>query len=298
MYLRHFGLSQPPFSATPNTQFFLELNNAGILFRELIQTVNQGESFVAVIGEPGIGKSTLYRKFLKALQCHKNRYAVLELAHPPLNESILYAAICQELAVQKKPSATLRVRVIKALECLAANDKHVVLLIDEAQAMPEKALGALHSLSEHRYQGRNLLQIALFAQQELNSLLARPRLHVLRERMTATHVLHPIDEEKILQYVNLRLQKCNRQGESPFSEKAIRLLAGGSGGIPRLINLLAHKAMMLAFEEGADFVDDGHMKAAINDTVSANQSAKHYSKYSKDSWLNRMKAIVSRASAT
>ncbi|MDO9318104.1 MAG: AAA family ATPase [Gammaproteobacteria bacterium] len=298
MYLRHFGLSQSPFSATPDTQFFLELNNAGFLFRELIQTVNQSDSFVAVIGEPGIGKSTLYRKLLKALQCHKSRYAVLGLAHPPLNESILYAAIGQALAVQRKPSATFRDRVIKALECLAANDKRVVLLIDEAQAMPEKALGALHSLSEHRYQGRNLLQITLFAQQELNSLLARPRLHFLRERMTATHVLHPIDEEKILQYVNLRLQKCDRQGESLFSEKAITLLARASGGVPRLINLLAHKGMMLAFAEGVDFVDDGHMNAAIKDTVSANHSAKHYSKHSKDSWLNRMKAIVSSSSAT
>jgi len=294
MYLRHFGLSQSPFSATPNTQFFLELNNAGFLFRELIQTVNQSDCFVAVIGQPGIGKSTLYRKLLKALQCHKSRYAVLGLAHPPLNDSILYAALGQELAVQKKPSATFRDRVIKALECLASSDKRVVLLIDEAQAMSEKALEALLSLSEHRGESGNLLQITLFAQPELNSLLARPSLHFLQERMTATHVLHPIDEENILQYVNLRLQKCNRQGKSLFSEKAISLLAGASAGIPRLINLLAHKAMMRAFEEGVDFVDDGHMNAAIKDTVSANHSAKH----SKDSWLNRMKAIVSRSSAT
>lgn len=298
MYLRHFGLSQSPFSATPNTQFFLELNNAGILFRELVQTVNQSECFVAVIGEPGIGKSTLYRKLLKSLQSHKSRYAVLGLAHPSLNESILYTAIGQELAVPKKPSATFRHRVIKALECLATNGKRVVLLIDEAQAMPEKALEALHSLSEHRYQGRNLLQIALFAQPELTALLARPRLHFLRECMTATHVLTPIDDENILQYVNLRLQKCNRQGETLFSAKAISLLAGASGGVPRLINLLAHKAMMRAFEDSTNFVDDAHMNAAINDTVSAIHSTRHYSKHSSDSWLNRMKAIVSGSSAT
>lgn len=298
MYLRHFGLSQSPFSATPDTQFFLELNNAGVLFKELIQTVNQSHSFVAVIGEPGIGKSTLYRKLLKSLQSHKSRYAVIGLSHPPLNESILYAAIGHELAVQKRPSATFRDRVVEALEDLVTNDKRVVLLIDEAQAMPENALKALCSLSGRTYQGNNLLQIALFAQPELNSLLASPRLHFLRDCMTATFVLHPIDEENLLQYVNLRLLKCNRQGETLFSEKAMSLLASGSGGVPRLINLLAHKAMLLAAAEGANLVDVRHMDTAINDTVSALHHASSNSVYPKDSWLNRMKAIVSNSSAT
>lgn len=298
MYLRHFGLSQSPFSATPDTQFFLELNNAGVLFRELIQTVNQSHSFVAVIGEPGIGKSTLYRKLLKSLHSHKSRYAVLGLGHPPLNESILYASIGQELGIQKRPSATFRDRVIEALEGLAANDKRVVLLIDEAQAMQETALEALYSLSGRTYQGSNLLQIALFAQPELTSLLARPRLNSLRDRMTATYVLHPIDEDNLIQYVNLRLQKCNRQGETLFSAKAMSLLASASGGVPRLINLLAHKAMLLAAAEGANLVDEGHMNASINDTVSAINSVKDNSMSPRDSWLNRMKAIVGSSSAT
>jgi MSHA biogenesis protein MshM len=298
MYLRHFGLSQSPFSATPDTQFFLELNNAGILFREVIRAANQSECLVAVIGEPGMGKSTLYRKLLKSLQSHKSRYVVLGLAHPHLNESILYAAIGKKLAVPKKPSSTLRKRVTEALTDLAARGQRFVLLIDEAQAMPEKAFEALHSLSAQRCQGRDLLQIAFFAQPQLKSLLAGPRLHFLQERMSAIHVLQPIDEEHILQYVNLRLQKCNRQAETLFSAKAITLLAGASGGVPRLINLLAHKAMMLSFQEGANLVDDRQMSTAINDTVSAIHPAKHYSKHSNGSWLNRMKAIIGSSSAT
>ncbi len=298
MYLRHFGLSQSPFSATPDTQFFLELNNAGLLFKELIQTVNQNNSFVAVIGEAGIGKSTLYRKLLKSLHSHRSRYAAIGLGHPPHNESILYSVIGQELAVQKRPSATFRDRVIEALEALVANDKRVVLLIDEAQAMPEKALDALYSLSTRTFQGRSLLQIALFAQPELNSLLARPRLQSLRDRMTAAFVLHPIDEENVLQYVNSRLQKCNRQGESLFSAKALSLLASASGGVPRLINVLAHKAMLLAAAEGANLVDDKHMDTAINDTVSAKHHASSDVADAQDSWLNRIKALVSKSSST
>lgn len=298
MYLRHFGLSQSPFSATPDTQFFLELNNAGLLFKELIQTVNQNNSFVAVIGEAGIGKSTLYRKLLKSLHSHRSRYAAIGLGHPPHNESILYSVIGQELAVQKRPSATFRDRVIEALEALVANDKRVVLLIDEAQAMPEKALDALHSLSTRTFQGRSLLQIALFAQPELNSLLARPRLQCLRDRMTAAFVLHPIDEENVMQYVNSRLQKCNRQGKSLFSAKALSLLASASGGVPRLINVLAHKAMLLAAAEGANLVDDRHMDTAINDTVSAKHRASSDVADAQDSWLNRIKALVSNSSAT
>ena len=298
MYLRHFGLSQSPFSATPDTQFFLELSNAGILFRELIHAVNQSECLVTVIGEPGMGKSTLYRKLLKSLQSHKSRYSVLGLAHPPLNESILYAAIGLELAVPRKPSSTFRKRVTEALTHLAARGQRFVLLIDEAQAMPEKALQALHSLSEQMCQGHNLLQIALFAQPELKSLLALPRLHFLQERMSTIYVLRPIDKEHILQYVNLRLQKCNRQAETLFSAKAITLLEGASGGVPRLINLLAHKAMMLTFHEGANLVDDRQMSIAINDTASAIHPAKYYSKHSSGSWLNRMKAIIGSSSAT
>lgn len=298
MYLRHFGLSQSPFSATPDTQFFLELNNAGILFRELIHAVNQNDCFVAVIGEPGMGKSTLYRKLCKSLQSHKSRYAVVGLAHPPINESALFTALGQELSVPKKPAGTFKSRVIEALGLLAASDKRVVLLIDEAQAMPEKALEALHLLSELKHKQSTLLKIALFAQPELHTLLSRPRLHFLHERMTTTHVLHPIAEENLSHYVNLRLQKCNGKGESLFSGNAMRLLASASQGVPRLINLLAHKAMMLASVEGANLIDDRHMSAAINDTVTAIQSAKSNLAYSRDSWLNRMKAIVGSSFTT
>ncbi|MES3008362.1 MAG: AAA family ATPase [Pseudomonadota bacterium] len=288
MYLQHFGLSQPPFSATPNTQFFLELNNAGSLFKEIIQTVNQTDGFITIIGEAGMGKSTLYRKLLKALHSHKSRYKVLGLAHPPLNAANLYSALGQELDISRKPTSTLKVRILGALLNLAATGKRVVLVIDEAQAMSENVLVALHLLSEHQFQGSHLLRIALFAHPEFNQKIGKPRLQPLRERITVTRLLQPVDAKDIFQYVTLRLDKCQQQGEALFSLKAINLLAKASGGVPRLINLLAHKAMMRAFDAKETLVDEDHMAAAISDTASANPVTPD----GKTRWLSRKPHVV------
>ncbi len=273
MYLRHFGLTQSPFSETPSSQFFLELNNAGILFRELIHAVNQPDGFMIVLGEPGIGKSTLYRKLWKALLSHKSRYIALTLGHPPLTESSLYASIGQELDIARKPAATLRDRVLKKLEVLAGQGKHLVLLIDEAQAIPEKVLEALLFLSEQMQNKRKLVQIVLFAQPEFTEKIARPRLQRLQERITLTLQLHPVKEHDIPQYVTLRLSKCCWQGDPLFTPKAINLLAKASSGVPRVINVLAHKAMMLAYGAGESSVGETHVTTAITETASADQSS-------------------------
>ena len=110
-------------------------------------------------------------KLLKALLSHKRRYIAFTLAHPPLTESCLYASIGQELDIARKPAAKLRDRVLKKLEVLAGNGKHVVLLIDEAQAIPEKVLEALLFLFEHMHEKRKLVQIVLFAQPEFTKKL-------------------------------------------------------------------------------------------------------------------------------
>ena len=189
-----------------------------------------------------------------------------------MTESCLYASIGQELDIERKPAAKLRDRVLKKLEVLAGNGKHVVLLIDEAQAIPEKVLEALLFLFEHMHEKRKLVQIVLFTQPEFTEKIARPRLQGLQERITSTLQLHPVKERDIPQYVTLRLRKCHWQGDSLFTPKAINLLAKASGGVPRVINVLAQKAMMLVYGAGESSVGETHMRTAITETASADQS--------------------------
>jgi MSHA biogenesis protein MshM len=172
----------------------------------------------------------------------------------------------QDLTGEKYVLALQRIN-----ECLiqfAKNGKQVVLIIDEAQSMPDETIEALRLLTNLETESEKLLQVVLFGQPELDLMLQKKHLRQLQQRITFQHRIQPLNRKDIEQYISHRMLLAGYRGGRLFEAKAITLLTRASKGIPRLVNVLCHKALMSAYGKGSKIVLRQHMNAAIRDTES------------------------------
>lgn len=273
MYIQHFGLAQYPFSLTPNTRYFLKLPSHQHAFDFIVEALQNESRFTKITGEVGTGKTMLCRKVLNALEALGNRYVTAFIPYPVLDEESIMHAIADELKLSDNPPASyyelLKV-ISEELVRLTAIGKTAVLFIDEAQAMTEGSLEAIRLLTTIE-KGDNSpmpLQVILFGQPELDTLLQHPALHELNHDLSASYQLVTLDRDDIEPYLDHRLSKAGYNGSNLFTQKAVDLIFRGSKGTPRLINILAHKALMVAFGKGDNTVTEKHIKLAIEDTES------------------------------
>lgn len=232
--------------------------------------LGEGEGFIKVTGEVGTGKTLLCRALLNELgvECFQLAY----LPNPSMSPTGLRKALACELGIdgveELDAQAVLEALHRRLIE-LAAAGKSTVLLIDEAQALPTATLEALRLLTNLETERAKLLQVVLFGQPELEATLARPEFRQLRQRITFSYQLRALDERDASRYLNERLAVAGYRGEPLFEGAAVRRLVQGSGGIPRLLNILAHKALMVAFGEGVRQVSVNHVQRAVVDTDGA-----------------------------
>lgn len=273
LYTEHFGLSTAPFSLTPNRQFFFSGPSSVDALNTLILAARSGEGFTKVVGEVGTGKTMLCRMFLAALD---KQFVTAYIPNPYLEPMTLLLAIADELGV-KYDSSTNQHQLLRALtdfliETFAAQQRTVVVCLDEAHAMPTESLEALRLLSNLETEKRKLLQIVLFGQPELDVRLAHPAVRQLRQRITFAARLQPMTRTQVMQYIPHRLEVAGYVGEKPlFNARALETVYYGSDGIPRLINILAHKSLVAAFGEGRAQVEPRHVRLAIDDTESSRE---------------------------
>ena len=283
MYEQFFGLSEAPFTLTPNTHFFLKSETHQQGLETLLVAVKNKEGFIKLTGEVGTGKTLLCRKLLNALD---EEFVTAYIPNPCCTPETLYCLIADELGIeldtaeQDGPSnrfttdrQVLALRHInqKLLE-YAQQGRKVVLVIDEAQSMPAASIEALRLLSNLETESDKLLQIVLFGQPELDQLLAQDSLRQLRQRITFQHRLDPLSRKDIERYISHRMILAGYSGQRLFDAAAVTTLHQASQGIPRLVNILCHKALMLAYGKGSAVVRKEHMKAAVKDTESAYSS--------------------------
>jgi MSHA biogenesis protein MshM len=195
--------------------------------------------------------------------------------NPYLEPRALLRAVAEELGV--KPRRTddqhdLMKALTHTLLDLAAKDKSVVICLDEVQAMPVESLEALRLLSNLETEKRRLLQIVMFGQPELDMMLGQKSLRQLRQRITFDYRLRALVRSELAYYLAHRLRAAGYRGPGVFGKRAVRALHRASGGVPRLVNIVAHKAMLLAYGEGAQEVKARHVRAAVSDTPAARQS--------------------------
>lgn len=275
MYLEHFGLDELPFTLTPNTEFFCALTSHQEALNVILISLQHNEGFIKIIGEVGTGKTLLCRKLLTHLETQKDSTVTAYIANPNLG---LYQAIAKELGINintnSKECILVNAITDKLLE-LYLSGRRVVLIIDEAQTLDSKTLEALRLLSNIETEATKLLQIVLFAQPEFDAMLDQKNLRQLKQRITFSHYLQPLNSQETQDYVNHRLNIAgyNKFG-SIFTKRAHSLLHKASKGIPRIVNILCHKALMASYGMGTDKISSRSMLTAIKDTDLANKALK------------------------
>ena len=268
-YHQHFGLREAPFSITPDTSFFYACRSIQEALNTLLIAISNGEGFIKITGEVGTGKTLLCRKFLATLGAG---WASAYVPNPSLEPRALVQAVATELGVRPDSSVDqhqLLKGITLALLGHARHGKRVVICMDESQVMPLETLEMLRLLTNLETEKRKLLQVVLFGQPELDRKLASESIRQLRQRITFHYDLTGLDREEIGAYVEHRLRKAGHAGSALFDRAALAALHRASRGVPRLVNILAHKAMLLVYGEGGQLVMRQHVNAAAEDTPAA-----------------------------
>ncbi|PTT44399.1 ExeA family protein [Aeromonas sp. HMWF014] len=276
MYLNHFGLQEAPFGLTPNTVFYYGLPPHEEALQVLNWALMQGEGFIKVTGEVGTGKTLLCRKLLSELGSEACPVRLAWLPNPHLTPAELRTALALELglSVREGNELDLTDRIHRHLIGLHQHGSRVVVLIDEAQALPDETLEAIRLFGNLETESSKLLQIVLFGQPELDARLAKPHLRQLRQRVGFSYCLRPLRFDETRAYLEHRLHVSGYRGAPLFSGRAMRLLWRASRGIPRLTNILAQKCLMLAYGRGERQIDAGLVHLAIRDTDDASRPAR------------------------
>ncbi len=269
MYLDHFGLTELPFGITPDTSYTVITRSHQEALNTLLVALNSGEGFIKITGEVGTGKTLLCRRLLQALP---EGAISAYLPNPYLAPRTLLLALAEELGVAVSADSDdyhVLKSVNQAMLMHAAVGRRVVVCIDEAQAMPLETLESLRLLSNLETEKRKLLQIVLFGQPELDRKLAEPSVRQLLQRIAFHYRLHGLSREEVAKYLAHRLRVAGYRGEDVFGPRAVRCLHRASRGTPRLLNILAHKALLSVYGEGKHVVGAGHVRQAAGDTEGA-----------------------------
>jgi MSHA biogenesis protein MshM len=266
LYYPHFGLKEPPFKITPNTDFFYSGANRGAVLDALVYAITNGEGIIKVVGEVGSGKTMLCRMLQTILP---ERIESIYLANPSVAPEDVLHAIAFELQL-KLPKNADRLKVMQQLQAhllsCHAEGRQVVIFVEEAQGMPLATLEEIRLLSNLETKQDKLLQIVLFGQPELDVNLNETHIRQLRERITHSFHLGPLQTKDIGEYLIFRLRAAGYHGPHLFSDAAIKKLSSSTEGLVRRVNILADKALLAAFADNLYQVTPKHVKAAINDS--------------------------------
>jgi MSHA biogenesis protein MshM len=265
MYLNHFGLDEPPFRITPHTDFFFAGANRGATLEALLYAITHDEGIVKVSGEVGSGKTMLCRVLAERLPAHVD---TILLANPSLGREEMLYAIFDELDLdvgdERQP---LLLRMLQEhLIKLYGEGRRVVVLIDEAHAMPQETLEQIRLLSNLETSHSKLLQIVLFGQPELDAHLAMPDMRPLKERITHSFRLEPLLRSDVEAYLDFRMRAAGYRGPNVFTPEAVRRIVRASEGLTRRVNILADKSLLAAFADNQHGITARHVERAIRDS--------------------------------
>jgi type II secretory pathway predicted ATPase ExeA len=266
MYYDYFGLNQPPFKITPDTSLFFPGGDRGAILDALIYAIVSGEGIVKLVGEVGSGKTTLCRMLEKELP---ENVEIVYLANPSLSPDNILHAIAFELDLNVDEDES-RLKVMQALQQYLlkqhAENKQIVVFVEEAQSMPIATLEEIRLLSNLETAQNKLLQIVIFGQPELDTMISKPEIRQLKERITYSFYLSPFKPDEVKDYINSRLRACGYRSVELFNEKAINIISKYSNGLLRRINILADKALLASYADNQNIVLVKHVKLAARET--------------------------------
>jgi len=273
-YLKHFGLRELPFGITPDTSYFFACRSIQEALNTLLVAVANGEGFIKISGEVGTGKTLLCHKFLSTLS---GNWVSAYIPDPNLEPRALLLALVEELDAKPDPGADQH-RLLKAINRrlleFARTRRRVVLCMDESQAMPLETLETVRLLTNLETEKRKLLHVVLFGQPELDEKLTGGSIRQLRQRITFQHDLSGMDEREVAAYFAHRMGVAGYAGRPLLTQAARRVMYRASRGVPRLVNILSNKSLLLVYGEGGERIDARHVRTATLDTPAAVQQLK------------------------
>lgn len=265
MYLYQFSMKKLPFGLTPDTEFFCPLPTHQEALNVINFALNTGEALIKLVGEVGTGKTLLCRLLLNQLEGHRQ---IAYIPYPKLSGKELKLALAKELGIRLSPANRddqITARIQTRLINLNKTHGPVVLLIDEAQLLDNDALETLRLFTNLETEQQKLLQIVLFGQPELDEKLKNPQLRQIRQRIVFSYQLGFLTPPQVKRYIRQRLHLVGGE-QIRLGYWASLLLHHYSRGVPRLINILCHKALLLAFGQNIKRITLANIMRSAKDT--------------------------------
>ncbi len=266
MYEAFFGLKENPFTLSPDPRYLYLSPQHREALNCLIYGIHEKKGFMVITGGIGTGKTTLCRSLLASLD---DSVATALIFNPTLSDLELLKTINQEFGVRMGRGRGTKKRYLDALNAFLvqnfATGKNAVLLIDEAQNLPHGVMEQIRMLSNLETVREKLIQIILLGQPELLRLLALPSLRQLNERITVRYDLKPLAREDVQHYVEHRIATAGGRTEAIFVPGSYGRIYRASRGIPRRINAICDRALLVAYGKDLRTVDHRIIRMAIRD---------------------------------
>lgn len=274
MYCQYYGLRERPFTLTPNPDFIFLSRGHQEAFAHLSYGIDNRVGFIALTGEVGAGKTTIIRTFLARLTPELHASALI--INPMVSSIGLLRAINREFGISEdgEESSQLVDELHSYLISLKEEGKTALLVLDEAQDMEPSTLEQVRLISNLETSSEKLIQIILVGQPELETLLARPELRQLNQRITVRYHLNPLLFEDIGDYLAHRIRISGGGPDKVrFDPGAVRAIHRFAGGLPRLINAVADRALLIGYNHDLRLIDAGIVKQAIADVSASSKPA-------------------------
>jgi len=264
MYEQFYGLTEKPFSLTPNPKFVFQSEQYRVAEESLVYGVGQKEGFMLVTGAPGTGKTTLCRDLLEKLDPEKFRVALI--FNPFLNGVEMLQALLSEFGLGDV-STTSRKELLDRLNTYLlqqlANGRTCIAIFDEAQHLSTEFLEQIRVLSNLETDREKLIQIILVGQPELLALIRTPQMAQLDQRVSVRCTLTHLSREETGHYIHHRLNVAGAHGRIRFLDPAVRLIHAATSGVPRLVNLACDRALLAGYTDQSRSIDVAHVRQGL-----------------------------------
>jgi general secretion pathway protein A len=267
MYTSFFDLKENPFNLTPNPRYLFLSPQHREALNHLIYGINEKKGFIVITGGIGTGKTTICRTLISVLDQSIDTALIFNSF---ISDNELLQTINQEFGITLSGEGETKKRYIDALNEFLLNNfasgKNAVILIDEAQNLSLSVLEQIRMLSNLETEREKLLQIVLFAQPELQDLLSTPSLRQLNERITVRYEIEPLNQEQVQDYIEYRLEVARGDnGNINFSRGAYKTIFEYSKGIPRRINAICDRALLIAYTRDTLSIDKKMIRQTVDD---------------------------------